>query len=146
MRNAFAAEVTEIANANENVVLLSGDIGNKLFDRYKEVAPDRFFNCGIAEANMIGTAAGMAMCGLKPIVYTIVPFITTRCLEQIKIDLCYHNAPVVVVGVGGGLSYAGLGATHHSFEDIAILRVLPRMKVVCPGDPVEVRLAVRAAL
>ncbi len=146
MRNAFADEMTRIASEDRRLTLLSGDIGNRLFDRFKEAAPDRFINCGIAEANMIGTAAGLAMCGLKPVAYTITPFITTRCLEQIKIDVCYHNTPVVIVGVGGGLSYASLGATHHSFEDIAILRVLPRLQIVCPGDPVEVRFAIRAAL
>src|SRR5271155_666605 len=114
MRNAFASEITTIAKDNEDVVLLSGDIGNKLFDRYKEAAPERFLNCGIAEANMISAAAGMAMCGLKPVAYTIAPFITYRCLEQIRVDLCYHNVPVVIVGVGAGLSYASLGGTHHS--------------------------------
>ncbi|MBZ0186493.1 MAG: hypothetical protein K8F91_09620 [Candidatus Obscuribacterales bacterium] len=146
MRNAFAQELTKIATTDKSIVLLSGDIGNRLFDSYKEVAPDRFFNCGVAEANMIGTAAGMAMCGLRPVAYTIAPFITFRCLEQIRVDLCYHKTPVVVVGVGAGLSYASLGATHHSCEDIAMLRVLPEMTIICPGDASEVRLAIREAL
>jgi transketolase len=88
----------------------------------------------------------MAMCGLRPVAYTITPFITTRCLEQIRVDVCYHHVPVIIVGTGSGLSYASLGATHHSCEDIAFLRALPHMTVVCPGDPVEVKLALRAAL
>ncbi len=146
MRNAFAAEITELAADDNRIVLLSGDIGNRLFDRYKERFPDRFYNCGVAEANMISVAAGMALSGLHPVAYTIAPFITTRCLEQIRVDVCYHNLPVVIVGVGAGLSYASLGATHHSCEDIALLRVLPNMSVVCPGDAIEVRLALRAAL
>jgi transketolase len=146
MRNAFAAEVTALAANNQRVVMLSGDIGNRLFDDFKTRCPGRFFNCGVAEANMIGVAAGMAMSGLRPIAYTITPFITTRCLEQIRVDICYHHVPVIVVGTGSGLSYASLGATHHSCEDIAFLRVLPHMKVICPGDPVEVKLALRAAL
>lgn len=146
MRNAFASELRDIAAQDERVVLLSGDIGNKLFDDFKKVAPNRFFNCGIAEANMIGVAAGLAMSGLRPVAYTITPFITTRCLEQIKLDLCYHNAPVVIVGTGSGLSYASLGATHHSLEDIAILRVIPNITIVCPGDSHELRLALRQAL
>ncbi len=146
MRNAFADELTRLARSNERVVLLSGDIGNRLFDDFKQHCPSRFINCGVAEASMMGMAAGMAMSGLRPVVYTIVPFVTTRCLEQIRVDVCYHHAPVVIVGVGGGLCYAGLGATHHSCEDIAFLRMLPGMTVVCPGDPVEVRLALRAAL
>lgn len=146
MRNAFAEEITKLARSDARIVLLSGDIGNRLFNGFKEACPERFFNCGVAEANMTGMAAGMAMSGLKPVTYTIAPFNTTRCLEQIKLDICYHNLPVVVVGVGAGLAYAGLGSTHHTFEDIAILRVLPNMAVVCPGDAVEVRCALRAAL
>ena len=146
MRNAFAAELTAQAARDERVVLLSGDIGNRLFDDFKARHPTRFLNCGVAEANMTGVAAGMAMCGLRPVTYTIVPFVTTRCLEQIRVDICYHDVPVVVVGVGGGLSYASLGATHHSCEDIAMMRSLPGMSVVCPCDSHEVRGAVQAAL
>jgi len=146
MRNAFASEVTALAQADPRVVLLSGDIGNRLFDRFKQVAPDRFYNCGVAEANMIGVAAGMAMTGLRPITYTITSFTTARCLEQIRIDLCYHNLPVIVVGVGSGLGYASLGVTHHSCEDIAFLSALPNMTVIAPADAFEVRAALRAAL
>lgn len=146
MRNAFAEEVTELAGVDERLVLLSGDIGNRLFDRFKEHFPKRFYNCGVAEANMVSVAAGMAMCGLRPVTYTIASFMTTRCFEQIRVDVCYHNLPVVIVGVGAGLSYAANGGTHHSCEDLAILRVLPNMTVLCPADPVETRLAIRAAL
>jgi len=146
MRNAFASELTALAEENPNVVLLSGDIGNKLFDKYKSKFADRFFNCGVAEANMTGVAAGMATCGLQPVTYTITPFNTTRCLEQIRVDVCYNNVPVIIVGVGAGLSYAGLGGTHHACEDISFLRSLPNMHVVCPGDAMEVRAALRAAL
>jgi transketolase len=146
MRNAFADEITSLASQDARIVLLSGDIGNKLFDTYKRAFPNRFLNCGVAEANMISMASGMALCGLRPVAYTINSFITVRCLEQIRVDVCYHRVPVVLVGVGGGLAYASLGGTHHSCEDIAFLRMLPHMTVVCPGDPVEVRLAVRAAL
>lgn len=146
MRNAFASEITSLAGEDERLVLLSGDIGNKLFDGYKEKFPERFFNCGVAEANMMGMAAGMAMSGMRPITYTITPFTTTRCFEQIRVDVCYHNVPVTIVGVGAGLSYASLGATHHSCEDIALLRMLPNMTVICPADPLEVRAALRAAL
>ena len=146
MRNAFADELTALAAADDRIVMLSGDIGNRLFDEYKRRFPKRFFNCGVAEANMMSMAAGMALCGLRPVVYTIVPFVTTRCLEQIRVDVCYHNVPVTIVGVGGGLSYASLGATHHSCEDIAFLRMLPHMTVVCPGDRHEVRAALRHAI
>lgn len=146
MRNAFASELTVCAGDHENLVLLSGDIGNRLFDDFKARAPQRFLNCGVAEANMMGMAAGMALSGLRPVVYTINSFLTTRCYEQIRVDVCYHNLPVVIVGVGAGLGYASNGGTHHSCEDIAILRVLPHMTVLCPGDAWEVRQALRAAL
>ncbi len=146
MRDAFAAEISELGAEDSRTVILSGDIGNRLFDKFKAKFPTRFYNCGIAEANMISMAAGMALSGLKPIAYTINSFITARCYEQIRLDLCYHNVPVILVGVGAGLGYASLGATHHSCEDIAMMRVLPNMTVICPGDAVEVRLAMRAAL
>jgi transketolase len=146
MRNAFANEITSLAAIDERIVLLSGDIGNRLFDDLKRVAPTRFYNCGVAEANMTGVAAGMAMMGLRPITYTITPFGTTRCLEQIRNDVCYHNLPVIIAGTGSGLSYAELGPTHHSCEDIAILRALPNISVICPCDPIEVRCALRAAM
>ena len=145
MRDTFASTLTALAKTDERIVLLSGDIGNKLFDSFKEQCPGRFYNCGVAEANMTSMAAGMALCGLRPVTYTIASFVTVRCLEQIRIDVCYHNLPVIIVGVGAGLSYAELGATHHSCEDIAMMRVLPNMTVVCPGDAVEVRLALSAA-
>jgi transketolase len=95
---------------------------------------------------MIGMAAGLALCGLRPVTYTIASFTTVRCLEQIRVDACYHHVPVVIAGVGAGLAYAANGCTHHSCEDLAFLRVLPGMTVVCPGDACEVRLALRAAL
>lgn len=146
MRNTFAAEVTSLATADKRIVVLSGDIGNRLFDKLKAAAPGRFLNCGVAEANMTGVAAGMALCGLRPVTYTITPFVTTRCLEQIRVDICYQNLPVIIVGTGSGLSYASLGTTHHSCEDIAFLRAIPNMTVICPADPMEARLALRAAL
>ena len=146
MRNAFADEITKLGAVDPRVVLLSGDIGNKLFDKYKDQNEDRFFNCGVAEANMMGMAAGMALNGLRPVVYTITPFTTTRCLEQIRVDACYHRVPVIIVGTGAGLSYVDLGPTHHSCEDIALLRALPEMTVLCPCDAVELRAGLRAAL
>jgi transketolase len=146
MRNAFAKQITELAQRDERVVLLSGDIGNRLFDDLKAKCPDRFFNCGVAEANMIGMAAGMAMSGLRPVCYTITPFITYRCMEQIRVDVCYHHVPVVIVGTGAGLSYASLGATHHSCEEMGMLRLLPGLAVVAPADAMEVRGALKAAL
>lgn len=146
MRNAFADEILQVAREYQTFVLLSGDIGNKLFDSYKDEFSDRFFNCGVAEANMISLASGMALSGMRPVAYTITPFITTRCFEQIRVDLCYHHVPVIIVGVGAGLSYAANGPTHHSCEDIAMLRVLPGMTVLCPADSWELRGAIWEAM
>jgi transketolase len=145
MRNAFADEILKLALADERIVVLSGDIGNRLFDKFKAAMPTRFYNCGVAEANMISLAAGIASSGLRPVCYTITPFVTTRCLEQIKLDVCYHNMPVTIVGTGSGLSYAALGSTHHSFEDLAIMRSLPGMNVLAPADAPDLRAAMRWA-
>ena len=146
MRNAFADEIARLGTIDSRVVLLSGDIGNKLFDKFKERAEGRFLNCGVAEANMMSVAAGMALSGLRPVIYTITPFTTARCFEQIRVGVCYHYAPVIIVGTGAGLSYAELGPTHHSLEDVALLRTLPGMTVIAPCDEIELRLGLRAAL
>jgi transketolase len=146
MRNAFADEITKIAQEREDIVLLSGDIGNRLFDKFKEVAPGRFFNCGVAEANMVGVAAGMAASGLRPVCYTIASFLTYRVIEQIRLDLGYHHQRVILVGTGAGLSYASLGSTHHSVEDTGMLRLIPGLAVLAPGDEKELRPAFHAAL
>ncbi len=143
MRNAFADEIVKLAATNPKIVLLSGDIGNRLFEPFKAKFPNRFYNCGVAEANMASMAAGMAMCGLRPVTYTITPFNTTRCLEQIRDDICYHNVPVLIVGTGAGLSYASLGCTHHSCEDISFLKSIPNMTVLGPGDAMELRSLLR---
>lgn len=146
MRNAFAAELLALAEENNRIVLLSGDMGNNLFNAFKQRFPHRFINCGAAEANMTGVAAGMALAGLLPITYSIASFNPGRCAEQVRLDICLQNLPVIVVGVGAGFSYASLGPTHHSLEDIAWMRSLPNMTVVCPGDAVETRCAIRAAV
>lgn len=146
MRNAFAHAILRLAEADPRIVLLSGDTGNRLFDPFKQAFPERFFNCGIAEANLVSLAAGLALSGLKPVAYAIAPFMTYRCLEQIRVDLCYYRLPVVLVGVGAGLAYASLGPTHHSCEDIAVLRALPHMTLLAPADSIETGLALEAAL
>lgn len=145
MRNAFIAELNQIADSDSRLLLLAGDIGFKVFDRFREVHGNRYINCGIAEANMIGMSSGLAMTGMRPFVYTIVPFLVMRAFEQIRVDLCMHDQPVVLVGVGGGLAYDVLGPTHHAIEDIAIMRSLPRMTVIVPCDPNEARQATNAA-
>ena len=146
MRNTFANEITELAKIRKDIVLLSGDIGNRMFDDFKCVAPSRFINCGIAEANMMSLASGLALTGLRPVIYTITPFTTSRCFEQIKIGAAYHNANIIIVGTGSGLSYAELGPTHHSLEDIGILSTLPGLRILAPCDSLELSSQLKASL
>lgn len=146
MRDSFSEELTELAGSDPRIVLLMGDIGNHMFDRFKELYPTRFFNCGIAESNMISVAAGLAMSGFRPFVYTFSAFDVGRPFEQIRVDLAFQNLPVVIIGLGGGLTYSSLGPTHYICEDLAITRVLPNMTVICPADSVETRAAIKASL
>lgn len=146
MRDTFSEELTALAGSDPRIILLMGDIGNHMFDRFKELYPTRFFNCGIAESNMISVAAGLAMSGFRPFVYTFSAFDVGRPFEQIRVDLAFQNLPVVIIGLGGGLTYSPLGPTHYICEDLAITRTLPNMTVVCPADAVETRAAIRAAL
>ena len=119
----------------------------RLFDTLKSQSRGKtIINCGIAESNMMSVAAGLGLSGSKPIVYTITPFTTTRCLEQIKIGLAYHNSPVVIVGTGSGLSYASLGPTHHSLEDFAMIQSIPNMTILAPWDQSSVRKMTREAI
>ena len=135
MRNSFAKKLLEIASDDERIILLAGDIGFRIFDDFIEKYPKRFINCGIAEQNMISISAGMASEGLRPIVYTIIPFLIMRAFEQIRVDIGINSQPVILVGVGGGLAYDKLGSTHHAYEDIALMRTIPNMKVFTPFDP-----------
>src|SRR6266403_2240554 len=144
MRGAFFGALTELAERDERIHLVVGDLGFGAVEPFASRFPDRFLNAGVAEQNMTGVAAGLALCGKVVFTYSIGNFPTLRCLEQIRNDVCYHQANVKIVAVGGGLAYGSLGMTHHATEDLAILRSLPGLKVVAPGDPVETRLAVRA--
>ena len=145
MRDAFFDELYDLFCQDRRVVFLTGDLGYKLFDRLTAHDPERVINCGIRESGMIGYAAGLAAAGMLPFVYSITPFATLRCLEQIKIDLCYNRATVVIVGVGGGYAYGPNGPTHHGIDDIGTLSCLPGLNIWTPCDPHEVRLCVRAA-
>ena len=117
-----------------------------MFDEFKEIAEDRFFNCGIAEGSMMSIAAGLGLSGFRPFVYTITPFITTRCLEQIKIGAAYHKVPVIIIGTGSGLSYAELGATHHSLDDVSVIRSIPDIRVLAPCDSFELKAFLHQSL
>lgn len=127
---------------HENVWLIAGDLGYSVLDTFAQRYPARYINAGVAEQNMTGLAAGLAIEGAKAFTYSIANFPTFRCLEQIRNDVCYHNLDVKVISVGAGLSYGTHGYTHYGIEDIAIMRPLPHMTVLCPADPHE---AIRCA-
>ncbi len=137
MRTAFIETLTLEAERNRNIMLLVGDLGFGVVVDFANRFPDQFINVGVAEQNMAGIAAGLAMSGKVVFTYSIANFPILRCLEQIRNDICYHNANVISVSVGGGFCYGALGLTHHATEDISIMRSLPNMTVIAPGDPVE---------
>jgi len=139
MRKTFTQTLTKLAQKDKNIYLLTGDLGFSFFESFAEQFPKRFLNCGVAEENMMAIAAGLALSGKKPYVYSIIPFVTMRCFEQIRNDICYQNLDVKLVGVGAGFAYGPLGATHYAIEDIAILRALPNMSIISPADPVETK-------
>lgn len=143
MRNAFMDELSRLAAEDERVVLVVGDLGFSVVERFAERFGARFVNAGIAEQNMMGLAAGMASEGLRPFVYSIANFPTFRCAEQIRNDVDYHRLPVTVVAVGGGLAYGNLGYSHHAVQDLALMRLMPHMRIAAPGDPAEVRACMR---
>lgn len=144
MRNSFLNELFELAKKDERIVLIVGDLGFGVVTPFMEQLPRQFLNAGVAEQNMTGMAAGMALSGKIAFTYSIANFPTMRCLEHIRNDVCYHNANVKIVTVGGGFAYGAMGATHHAIEDLAVMRALPGMMVVAPGDPIEARAATRA--
>lgn len=141
MRPTFINKLIELAKNDDRIMLLTGDLGFAVLEEFKEKFPKRFINVGVAEQNMAGIAAGLAHSGKIPFIYSIGTFLTTRCFEQIRNDICYQNLPVKIVGVGSGFTYSLYGATHQPTDDIALMRGLPNMVVCAPGDPTEVRLA-----
>ncbi|OIO00658.1 hypothetical protein AUJ67_05555 [Candidatus Desantisbacteria bacterium CG1_02_49_89] len=146
MRGTFIRTLEKMAKADKNIFLLTADLGYKLFDNFRDNYPDRFVNVGVAESNMIGVAAGLALSGKNVYCYSMVPFLTMRTFEQIRVDLCYHNLGVKLVGVGGGLVYGLEGMTHQAIEDISIMRSLPNMTVTAPGDPAEVECLIEESV
>lgn len=145
MRQTFFDALEELAQADDRIYLLTGDLGFKLFDRFRAAHPERFINAGIAEQNMVGLAAGLAMSGMNVYCYSIAPFLTMRAYEQIRLDIAYHGLNVKLVGVGGGFTYGFEGMSHFGIEDLSLMRSLPNMSVVVPAGPAEARLAALAA-
>lgn len=143
MRNAFIEELVNHACVNDRIALIVGDLGYNVIEPFADRFPERFVNAGVAEQNMIGLAAGMASEGYQVFVYSIANFPTFRCAEQIRNDVDYHELPVTVVSVGGGLAYGNMGYSHHAVQDYGLMRLFPNMLISSPGDPLEVRACVR---
>jgi len=144
VRTTFLNTLFELAKQDPRIVFITGDLGFGVAERFMEELPNQFVNAGVAEQNMTGMAVGMALSGKTVFTYSIANFPTLRCLEQVRNDVCYHEADVKVVSVGGGFAYGSMGATHFATEDLGVMRVLPNLLVVAPGDPVETRHATRA--
>ncbi|WP_419786637.1 transketolase family protein [Pseudodesulfovibrio sp.] len=146
MRKKCLDMVQELAQKDERVVFIGSDLGFKTLDSFRQELPDQFFMEGISEQNVIGMAAGMALEGRIPYVNTIATFIVRRALEQVSMDLCLHDLPVRLIGNGGGVVYAPLGSTHLAIEDIALMRSLPNMTIVCPADAEEMERFMRVSV
>lgn len=141
MRDAFAKKLHKLMQKDSSIVILLADLGYTVFDEIEKQFPERIINVGIAEQNMAGVAAGLARAGKRPLIYSIVPFATFRCLEQIRVDLCYNELDVKIVGIGSGFSYGSCGPTHHAIEDVSVMRSLPNMDVIVPSCSAEVESA-----
>jgi len=146
MRNVFSQSLVAAAQADPNLILLTGDHGYTLFEELRSRHPDQYLNCGVAEQNMVGVAAGLARGGFRPIVYGLASFVPVRVLEQIKLDVCYEGLAVTFVGDGAGVVYSTLGASHQSAEDIAVISPMPGMTVLSPADAHEMRASMDRAL
>lgn len=146
MRYAFVKELTKQAEKNKNIMLLTGDLGYSVFEDFKERFPKQFINVGVAESNMLGLATGLAISGKIVFAYSIATFATLTAFESIRNDIALHNAHVIVVGSGAGISYADAGASHHAVEDIALIRTIPNMHIFSPADPIETRWATETAI
>ena len=144
MRDTTIRELVKLAREDNRINLITGDLGFGVLKPFWEALPDQFINAGITEQNFTGVAAGMALEGKIAFTYSIGNFPTLRCLEQIRNDCAYHKANVKIICVGGGYVYGALGVSHHATEDIACLRALPNVTVICPGDPAEAKYAIKA--
>ena len=144
MRATFIRTLVGLADDDPRILLLTGDLGYTVVEPFAERFPERFFNMGVAEQNMVGVATGLAEAGYVPFVYSIATFASLRPYEFIRNGPVLHRLPVRIVGVGGGLDYGPNGATHHALEDLAVMRVQPGLTVVAPADYEQARSALRA--
>lgn len=146
MRKSYVSTIIAECERRDDIVIISGDAGLGVFDQFQADYPQRFINLGIAEQNMAGFAAGLAMTGSKVFLYNIIPFLLYRCYEQVRNDICYQNLPIVLVGTGSGVTYAPAGISHYAVEDIGLARTLPNLTVLSPCDPAEASAAARYSL
>ena len=146
MRKIFIEELIVAAKKNKKIILIVNDLGYNVVEKFAKMFPSQFFNAGVAEQNMMGIAAGMALEGYHVFVYSIGNFPTFRCSEQIRNDVDYHNLPVTIVNVGAGLSYGNLGYSHHSLQDYGLMRLFPNMLIASPGDEMETKACMKYIL
>ena len=143
MRDQFIKTLLGEVEKNPNIILITGDLGFGVLNEFIKKYPNNFINAGVAEQNMTGIAAGLALEGKKVFTYSIANFPTMRCFEQIRNDVCYHNLDVNIISIGGGFSYGSLGMSHHATEDIAVMRTLPNLDVLSPSGLWEVEQATK---
>lgn len=146
MRNTAAKEIMAYCKDNEDGFLIAGDAGFGVWDDFQKELPLQYINPGINEQATIGLASGMALSGHKVFYYNIIPFVLMRCYEQVRLDICYHELPVILIGIGSGVTYAPAGMTHYSVEDIALAKTMPNLNIISPSDPVQVKKAVEYAI
>jgi len=146
MRNAFVDTFMKLCKKDPSVFLLTADLGFMAFEPVRDTFPDNFLNVGVAEANMIGVAAGLTKCGRKVFLYSMIPFVTMRCLEQIRVCFAIPKENVVIIGIGSGYSYGSQGSSHHAIEDIGVMSALPNMRILSPSDPWEAKKCFEQAL
>ncbi len=145
IRDAFFEEVLRLAQHDKNVFFITADMGAQSLDKFKAEAPSQYMNVGIAESNMLATAAGMALCGMKLFVYAIASFIVYRAYEFVKLDISGMNLPVTMIGAGPGLTYKSDGATHHSIHDVTLMRTMPNVVILTPKNSEESTMAAQMA-
>ena len=146
MRKTFINTLIDLARKDKDIVLITPDMGFSVLEPFFDEFPERAINCGIAEQNAVSIASGLAIMGKKPYVYTIIPFLTGRAYEQVRLEVAYMNTNVKLIGIGAGFTYGAAGATHHAIEDISLMRTLPNMTVCCPGDNNEAEQVIRKTI
>lgn len=146
MRNSAAQFIHDFCKANKEGFLISGDAGFGVWENFRAELPSQYINPGINEQATIGFAAGMSLCGHTVFLYNIIPFVLYRCYEQVRNDICYQDLPVILIGIGGGITYAPAGMTHYALEDIALAKTMPNLDIFSPSDPLQVKKALEFAI